>query len=193
MHNLKSSWPFKIKIKIKICKCSPLVQCRPEETTRLGGEFLLAEMRESTKDVLYKLKQLAQDNPDYASAIEKRVSREGFKLPSGPANSRSSISGSSSAGSVTSKGSGQDHGATSKGKSKVMQGAPSSVVKMEFKGTWWPPECVIVDVICELSILILFLRRHHAKASPHANLELELHKLVVNMLNTAATFQESCQ
>jgi hypothetical protein len=110
------------------------MQCRPEETTRLGGEFTLAEMRESTKDVLYKLKQLAQDNPDYASAIEKRVAREGFKLPSGPANSRLSISGSSSAGSVTSKGSGQD-GATSKGKSKVMQAAPSSVVKMEFKGT----------------------------------------------------------
>lgn len=76
--------------------------CRVAEAKKIGNEFLLTEIREITKDILYKLRILALDNPDYASIIEKRVANEGFKFPSGSASVRSSVSGSS-AGFVSSK------------------------------------------------------------------------------------------
>jgi hypothetical protein len=98
----------------------------------VGSEFILAELRETVKDVLYKLRQLTIENPDYAPIIEKQVTAEGFKLPL--SSGRSSQSGSSN-GSVSSKNSGDDAGPS---RQPAKKGGKSSsgarVVKVEFQG-----------------------------------------------------------
>lgn len=103
-----------------------------EEAKRVTGEFVLSEMRESTKDVLHKLNQLAMENPDYAPVIKSRVQAEGFKLPTGPGSARSGSSGDSAASTPSRRGKGK-----SKSPSRVTGGGAStstSVVTMEFKG-----------------------------------------------------------
>ncbi|CAM6057215.1 unnamed protein product [Sphagnum tenellum] len=99
---------------------------------QVGSEFILAELRETVKDVLYKLRQLTIENPDYAPIIEKQVTAEGFKLPL--SSGRSSQSGSSN-GSVSSKNSGDDAGPSGQ---PAKKGGKSStggrIVKVEFQG-----------------------------------------------------------
>ncbi|KAG0616006.1 hypothetical protein M758_5G083000, partial [Ceratodon purpureus] len=104
-----------------------------EEARRVTGEFVLSEMRESTKDVLHKLNQLAMENPDYAPVIKMRVQAQGFKLPTGPRSARSGSSGDSVAGTPGRRAKGK-----SSSPSRVTGGGAStstSVLTMEFKGS----------------------------------------------------------
>ncbi|KAL2610629.1 hypothetical protein R1flu_029202 [Riccia fluitans] len=67
-----------------------------EEFKRIEKEMQLVEVRETVKEVLYKLKAMAMESPDVAEVIESKVTEAGLKLPSGVSSARSNKSNSSS-------------------------------------------------------------------------------------------------
>ncbi|KAL3690473.1 hypothetical protein R1sor_016782 [Riccia sorocarpa] len=79
-----------------------------EEFRRIEKEMQLVEVRETVKEVLYKLKAMAIESPEIAEVIEGKVMEAGLKLPSGLSSARSSKSSSSSSGSASSRSSLKD-------------------------------------------------------------------------------------
>eukprot|EP01018_Ginkgo_biloba_P003218 Gb_26076 [translate_table: standard] len=80
-----------------------LKQCSGNDIARqIEKEMLLVELRETIRDVLYKLKALANDYPELKAIIEDKVNEAGLKMPSrtsSVASGRSSSRSSSSVGS----------------------------------------------------------------------------------------------
>ncbi|CAM6090941.1 unnamed protein product [Calypogeia fissa] len=70
-----------------------------EEMKKVEKELQLVEVRESIKDVLYKLKGLAMDSIEASQVIQEKVAEAGLKFPSTPSSTRSSNSSTASSAS----------------------------------------------------------------------------------------------